>query len=104
MTDRLARLRAGHPPPDRTGDTTRDFTVSMPPASSSETSSPSQRYVAPGNGAGRRSREGTYASTDSTAGDPSAGWCGDTTVAHSPRISARTFARLLPGIPVLKVR
>ena len=55
------------------GDTTRDFTVSMPVASSSETSSPSQRYVAPGNGAGRRSREGAYASTDSTAGDPSAG-------------------------------
>ena len=56
------------------GETTRDFTVSIPSASSSETSSPSQRYVAPGNGAGRRSRKGTYASTDSTGGKPSAGW------------------------------
>ena len=41
------------------GETTRDFTVKVPVDSSSETSSPSQRYVAPGSGAGRRSRNGT---------------------------------------------
>ena len=86
------------------GDATRDFTVSVPLASSSATSSPSQRYVAPGSGAGRRSGAGAYAATDSTAGEPSAGWCGERTLAHEPRVSDRTAGRLAAGTAVSKVR
>ena len=86
------------------GETTRERAVSVPVSSSSATSSPSQRYVAPGAGAGRRSRDGTYAATDSTAGEPSAGWCGERTLAHEPRVSDRTAGRLAAGTAVSKVR
>ena len=86
------------------GEAARDFTVSVPVDSSRASNSPSQRKLAPGSGAGRRSRNGTYASTDSTAGDPSDGWCGDVTLAQEPRVSDRNVARLSAGTAVSKVR